>query len=168
MGTCLDYKSSEMEKLAVDVGLEKSNPAFADKVGTLMDIMYPEQTDDSQLELPTKEQVIDYLKESVAGIVKEAGKVSRPQGLMHAECKLPALWKELFDDPYFIGANNDIDFDKVSNLLPELMDMLGYRIPNEDKYSSLPLKVVGFLPSGSGGAIMLPAEITTISGSDKH
>ena len=48
------------------------------------------------------------------------------------------------------------------------MDMIGYRIPTEDKYSMLPLRVVGFLPSSSGGGIMLPAEITKIAGSDKH
>ncbi len=169
MGTCLDYKSSELEKLAMDVGLEKSNPAFADKIGTLMDIMYPNQSDDIVLELPTKEQVIDYLKESVSKVFKEPGKVSNPQGLMYAECRLPALYKELFDNPYFIDkATGDIDFKKVSDMLPEVMDILGYRIPNEDKYSTLPLKVIGFLPTSSGGGIMLPAEITTISGSDKR
>lgn len=104
--------------------------------------------------------------EQLSNKVVQQGKVDKPQGLLYAETRLPALWKELFDDPYFMGANGDIDFNKVNDMLPELMDMLGYRIPNEDKYSSLPLKVIGFLPSGSGGAIMLPAEITTISGSD--
>lgn len=158
MSSCLDYKSKELIELAKEVGVE-STPAFADKVGTLMDSL---QMEDESV-LPTLEQYNQYISDNKP---KEIGKVDRPQGLMYAQCKLPALWKELFDDPYFIGSNGDVDFNKVNDMLPELMDMLGYRIPNEDKYSSLPLKVNGFLPSGSGGAIMLPAEITTISGSD--
>ena len=44
--------------------------------------------------------------------------------------------------------------------------MSGIRIPTEDKYSMTPLIVKGFLPSQSGSAIMLPAEITTIVGAD--
>ena len=38
--------------------------------------------------------------------------------------------------------------------------------PTEDKYSMAPLRIKGFLPQESGGVIMLPSEITTISGSD--
>jgi hypothetical protein len=43
--------------------------------------------------------------------------------------------------------------------------MVGYRIPTEAKYSMVPLKIVGFLPRNSEG-IMLPKEITWLSGSD--
>lgn len=38
--------------------------------------------------------------------------------------------------------------------------------PTEDKYSMVPLRIKGFLPQQNGSAIMLPAEITTLSGSD--
>jgi len=119
----------------------------------------------TEQQLPTAEQVKEYLETSKPKSI-EKGKVVNPQGLAYAECRLPALWKELFDDLFWIGENNDIDFNKVNEHLPDLLKAFGYRIPNEDKYSSLPLKVTGFLPTGSGGAIMLPAEITTISGSD--
>ena len=148
---CISPNNSAVTDIAERLGM---NPAIvAAKIAVWQD-------KNGLKKWPTSEQLFEK--------IVTPGKVDKPQGLMHAECKLPALWKELFDDPYFMGENGDIDFDKVNNLLPELMDMFGYRIPNEDKYSSLPLKVVGFLPSGSGGAIMLPAEITTISGSDKH
>lgn len=40
------------------------------------------------------------------------------------------------------------------------------RQPTEDKYSMVPLYIKGFLPQQNGSAIMLPAEITTLSGSD--
>ena len=39
--------------------------------------------------------------------------------------------------------------------------------PSEDKYSIAPLKIVGFLPKEAGEAIVLPYEITLITGSDK-
>jgi hypothetical protein len=86
-------------------------------------------------------------------------------GLDYAEIMLPAYAKDFFKD--FIDENGNVDFKKAQEELPsEIFDMVGYRIPTEDKYSMLPLKVVGFLPLEAGGAIMLPAEITTISGSD--
>ena len=44
--------------------------------------------------------------------------------------------------------------------------MIAYRIPTEDKYSMIPIRVKGFLPRNAGGNIMLPKEITTITGSD--
>lgn len=53
------------------------------------------------------------------------------------------------------------------NKIPDSMrKIIGYRIPTEDKYSMLPLYIKGFLPQQSGGAIMLPSDITTITGSD--
>jgi hypothetical protein len=44
--------------------------------------------------------------------------------------------------------------------------MIGYRIPTEAKYSMCPIKIVGFLPVTAGEGIMLPKELTTLSGSD--
>ena len=46
-----------------------------------------------------------------------------------------------------------LDIDKVPE---DLKRMVGYRIPTENKYSMLPLRVVGFLPAEQGGSIMLP------------
>jgi hypothetical protein len=44
--------------------------------------------------------------------------------------------------------------------------MIGYRIPTEAKYSMCPIKIVGFLPVTAGEGIMMPKELTTLSGSD--
>ena len=44
--------------------------------------------------------------------------------------------------------------------------MIGYRIPTEAKYSMAPLKIVGFLPREAGDGIMLPSDITLLTGSD--
>ena len=50
--------------------------------------------------------------------------------------------------------------DKISRII-------GVRIPTEDKYSMLPIKIVGWLSSYySGEGIMLPDEITVLTGAD--
>ena len=48
----------------------------------------------------------------------------------------------------------------------DIYDLIGYRIPTQGKNSMLSLKVVKVLPENMGGIIMLPAEITTMMGSD--
>lgn len=48
----------------------------------------------------------------------------------------------------------------------DIYDLIGYRIPTQGKNSMLSLKVVKILPENMGGVIMLPAEITTMMGSD--
>lgn len=47
-----------------------------------------------------------------------------------------------------------------------IITAIGYRVPTEDKYSMAKIIVKGFLPPMNGSAIMLPKEITTLSGSD--
>jgi hypothetical protein len=59
--------------------------------------------------------------------------------------------------------NGFIDIDKVPE---ELKQGMVWRIPNEDKYSIFKIKIIGFLPYESGGAIVLPPDITTIAGLD--
>ena len=66
----------------------------------------------------------------------------------------------------FMDDEGRIDIRAIEVVNPKMLEMIGYRIPTEDKYSAAPLKIVGFLPREAGEAIMLPAEITTITGSD--
>jgi hypothetical protein len=86
------------------------------------------------------------------------------------ECYMPAYSKE-FLEPLMDPKTHVLDINKKDEkgnyIFPkELRESLGYRIPTEDKYSMVPLRIKGFLPQQSGSAIMLPAEITTIAGSD--
>ena len=48
----------------------------------------------------------------------------------------------------------------------EQLKGIGYRIPTEDKYSMYPMKVVEWVPKVAGEVIILPAEITILTGSD--
>jgi len=116
-----------------------------------------------KLVFDTEENRIAY-EESGKGIDKSTQLQPKAKGLQYAEVMLPAWSKSFFKD--FMNESGDVDFEAIKNKVPEALEMIGYRIPTEDKYSMLPMKVIGFLPYTAGGAIMLPAEITKISGSD--
>lgn len=60
--------------------------------------------------------------------------------------------------------NGIIDPSKVED--KELLKVICYRIPTEDKYSAVPLRIKGFSSPAEGGIIKLPSDILTITGSD--
>lgn len=66
----------------------------------------------------------------------------------------------------FANADGTIDIEAIEMCNPELLYLIGYRIPTEAKYSIAPCKIMGFLPREAGDAIMLPYEITRINDSD--
>lgn len=90
-----------------------------------------------------------------------------------AECYMPFYTKEHFE-PFMKEVTDEngnvigqeVDINAIKKQDPELLKMIGYRIPTEDKYSMLPLIIKGFLPQQNGSAIMLPADVTQIAGSD--
>ena len=65
--------------------------------------------------------------------------------------------------PYIMSVDEAV---KEGVLNEEMLKAIGYRIPTEDKYSMIPMKVKGFLPKAAGEALMLPKEITLLTGSD--
>ena len=67
---------------------------------------------------------------------------------------------------YFTDENGNIDIEAIEKTNPDLLKMVGYRIPTEDKYSMFPAKIVGFLPPEAGDGVMLPNDITLLTGSD--
>ena len=50
-------------------------------------------------------------------------------------------------------------FDKISTFM-------GYRIPTQAHHSMLPCRIVDFMPTHFGSVVILPAEVTKLSGSD--
>ena len=85
-------------------------------------------------------------------------------GIAYFEVFAPIWDNELFDK--FADENGNINVDVINAIDPELLKMVSYRIPTEDKYSCAPMKVVGFIPREAGDAIMLPYELTEIDDSD--
>jgi len=68
---------------------------------------------------------------------------------------------------YFpLDANGEVDMAAIEKASPELLRIIGYRIPNEDKYSTFNIVIKGFTPPNMGGLMMLPVEVTTLAGLD--
>ena len=93
----------------------------------------------------------DYIKENQGGIA-------------YFEVFAPIYANNLFNQ--FADKNGNISIEALEALDPDLLKMIGYRIPTEAKYSMAPLKIVGFLPREAGDGIMLPNDITLLTGSD--
>ena len=66
----------------------------------------------------------------------------------------------------FMDSEGRINIDAVEKVNPDLLKCLGIRVPTEKKYSILPIKIVGILPSSVGEGIILPADLTLLTGSD--
>ena len=99
----------------------------------------------------TDKEFKQYLKDNQAGIA-------------YFEVFAPIYANNLFNQ--FADKNGNISIEAIEALDPDLLKMIGYRIPTEAKYSMAPLKIVGFLPREAGDGIMLPSDITLLTGSD--
>jgi hypothetical protein len=104
-----------------------------------------------------------YVQVSGYGLLDELEiKFNEDGSVKYWEAYLPYWTKKRFKGVFQKGSHV-LNIDEIPE---ELRKVIGYRIPTENKYSSLPIYVKGFLPSSSGDAIMLPADITKIVGSD--
>lgn len=133
-----------------DYGLtDELNVVFKDKDGNLM-----------SWEVYSKKHK-NATKEEYDTFVNEARK-SGGLAIAYLECYMPAYSGEFYE-PLMKEGTHELDITKLPD---DLRKLIGYRVPTEDKYSMAPLYIKGFLPQQNGSAIMLPAEITTLSGSD--
>ena len=82
-------------------------------------------------------------------------------GIKALEAIMPAMYEEILSD--FMDENGFID----PTLLPKgALESIGFRTPTEDKYSILSIKIKAFSPSVTGGNIILPSDVTTMTGAD--
>ena len=133
-----------------DYGLtDELHIVFKDKNGNLMSWeLYSKKNKNA-----TRENYEEYVKKA-----REEGSLA----IAYLECYMP-VYSEKFYKPLMDPNTHQLD---VTKLPEDLRKLIGYRVPTEDKYSMAPLYIKGFLPQQNGSAIMLPAEITTLSGSD--
>lgn len=105
---------------------------------------------------------------------------NNPNNILYAECELP--WDLSYTDN--LGNKVDLKFNdwcnpdgtlKMGNngkslleeKFPNILSFIAYRIPTEEKYSMLNLKVVRFTQKvNGGGVIKVPAQGTKIAGFD--
>ncbi len=76
--------------------------------------------------------------------------------ILQAEILVPNMWADK-------GVKTVEDLAKIN---PELLDVLGYRIPTQGLNSMVSFKIVGFLPAESGQSVVVPSEIVAQGGSD--
>lgn len=99
---------------------------------------------------------------SSRGLSEDLRVVTNPDGtIAYAEAYVSVYDDELLR---FKKEDGTIDIEAIEKKNPKLLDMLGYRIPTESVYSTIPIKIKGFIVGGD--AIMLPKEITKYAGSD--
>lgn len=86
---------------------------------------------------------------------------------------MPAYMRDMYRDYLIEKVDKDgstywtIDFEALKkNNSEDILKIIGYRIPTEDKYSIMPIKIIGFMPVVAGTTIMLPADIIAMSGTD--
>lgn len=90
--------------------------------------------------------------------------------IKYFEAYLPCPTEELYNallDP----STHELDINKKDSkgnyIVPEkYREVIGYRVPTENKYSMQHIRIKGFLPRQVGSVIILPKEITSLAGSD--
>lgn len=136
------------------------DPVQSQRVQTLLNSVIKSRITKQKIRGGALIQVSDY------GLTDELHVVFEGEGankrIKYLECYMPAYSRKFYE-PLMDPNTHQLD---VTKLPEDLRKLIGYRVPTEDKYSMAPLYIKGFLPQQNGSAIMLPAEITTLSGSD--
>ena len=136
------------------------DPVQSQRVQTLLNSVIKSRITKQKIRGGALIQVSDYGLTDDLKIVFEGEGVNKR--IKYLECYMPAYSREFYE-PLMDPETHQLD---VTKLPEDLRKLIGYRVPTEDKYSMAPLYIKGFLPQQNGSSIMLPAEITTLSGSD--
>lgn len=136
------------------------DPVQSQRVQTLLNSVIKSRITKQKIRGGALIQVSDYGLTDELHVVFEGEGANRR--IKYLECYMPAYSREFYE-PLMDPNTHQLD---VTKLPDDLRKLIGYRVPTEDKYSMAPLYIKGFLPQQNGSAIMLPAEITTLSGSD--
>ena len=64
--------------------------------------------------------------------------------------------QRLIDD----SQDGEVDIDAIRKNAPELLQVIGLRIPNEDKYSTFNIVIKGFTPAEMGGITSSPLSVS--------
>lgn len=173
--------------------VSKKDPVTGNKITTfaspLINPIYTDQVNEIIFSIFKNKVTKQKIKGGTAYLVSDIGFTDELQNvyttdkdgnkvLDYIPCYLPCTMREVFKDILVERYNGkvkywelDINAKDVSSgeyvIDRELLNLLGYRIPTEHKYSMAPLRIVGFLPQQNGSSIMLPAEaVTVLSGAD--
>lgn len=148
-------------------------PAYSHKIKQIINSIYSKQVTN-----PKKLQGVGLVNASSAGftedtrpkiVFKEDSKGNKLENIDYIEALMPIHDSRLYK---YVKPNVPLDRKAIEDLIkknPELEDVfkgLIWRTPNEAKYSTAPIKIIGFIPTSIGSAVYLPTEITDIAGLD--
>lgn len=148
---------------------EKLNIRFKDKNGNIL-LTYREFCQSNNL-IYEPNKISESYKLFSDYVVKNQGSFA------YFECLLSVPNSELKEALLIKKGDKRFNKNRVGSLMTveealkykvineEMLEAIGYRIPTEDKYSILPMKIVGFTTS-TEETIILPEEITLITGAD--
>lgn len=153
------------------------NPIFADQVNEIIFSIFKNKITKQKIKGGTAYLVADvgFTKELQIQYKKDE---NGNDVIDYIPCYLPCTMKDMFADILVEKRQGELTYwaldinakDPSSGeyvIDRELLNMIGYRIPTEHKYSMAPLRVIGFLPQQNGSSIMLPSEaVTVLSGAD--
>ncbi|MBR3100926.1 MAG: hypothetical protein IKH19_04135 [Muribaculaceae bacterium] len=89
--------------------------------------------------------------------------LKKQAGIAYYEAYAPIYDPALLE---FEKPDGTIDVEAIEKVNPDMLKLIGYRIPTEARYSMAPIKIVGFLPRNAGEAIIMPSEWVAQTGSD--
>lgn len=139
------------------------DPIQSQRIQTLLDSIIKSRITKQKIKGGALIQVSSYGLSQDLNIVWEGE--GDQKHIKYLECMMPAYSREFYE-PLMTKDDKGNYYLDVEKLPDDLRKLIGYRVPTEDKYSMAPLYIKGFTPQQNGSAIMLPAEITTLSGSD--
>jgi len=136
--------------------LDLSHPLHSKRNEQLLNALYKNKV--------TKQKISggQFINVSSLGFSDDLKIITKGDDFLHMEAYMPWWSKEKFEG--ILDDDGYVDVNKITD--KRVLDVLIHRIPTEDKYSIFKLKIKGFTPPGSGGAVILPREATTIAGLD--
>ena len=107
---------------------------------------------------------ISSINRETAGLIEERfhPKLRIEDGEIIWEVLMPHTSKKYFP----INEKGEVNYEFIKEHAPELLEIIANRIPTEDKYSMFNIRVIGFTPPSMANTIIMPPEVTFISGLD--
>ena len=148
----------------VDFALPIAFPAYQDKFQNLFLSVFKNRVLKTMMKGKEVVQVA-----SIGGTIEDINGVSRELKFLSVETDKHG--KKIGHAEVMVNAEIAKRFglkpgDDLSKIPEELLRAVGYRIPHQDKSSTLIMKIVGILPMSYNKAIIVPGNITVMMGSD--
>lgn len=144
---------------AIPVGEPLSGSKFMAKYASLIrNKVIPNSTEGGSV---VQVSNFGFIKDKNLQVKYKEGKDKSIENIEYIGCYMPMYTKKLFEK--YMDDEGNVDINKMPDNIKKLV---GYRLPFEDFYSLLPLKIVDFLPESSGSSIIMPTELLALTGSD--